>query len=177
MAIPARRSSRTADARYDGSWRGTLCHPDADGMVSSACQFRCPQFGYTPQELIGKRSTLLFETQDAWHDTWRAVMAGEKFSQRVELVARRKDGGLSYFEVSASRWQNDTRVFVTAILRDVNERRAAEAALRASERQFRETAEALSDLNATLAPCIERTQAWMAEEALRQSHKREPSGN
>ena len=46
------------------------------------------------------------------------------------MVARRKDGSPSYMEVSASTWRTGSRLFVTAILRDVNERRAAEDALR-----------------------------------------------
>jgi PAS domain S-box-containing protein len=43
---------------------------------------------------------------------------------------RRKDGSLTYVEVSASRWLSNSRIFVTTILHDVSERRAAEEALR-----------------------------------------------
>src|SRR6185312_7861476 len=42
----------------------------------------------------------------------------------------RKDGSATCLEVSASGWESEKRIFVTAILRDVNERRAAEDALR-----------------------------------------------
>jgi PAS domain S-box-containing protein len=168
------------NARYDAvveSAHDVILTLDAEGVIRLANR-AADQFGYAPQELSGRNATVLFDTQDAWHDMWRAVMAGEKFGKPVELVARRKDGTLSYFEVSASRWQNGSRVFVTAILREANERRAAEAALRASESRYRATAEALSDLNATLEQRVKERSAKLmeAEEALRQSHKMEAIG-
>ena len=61
---------------------------------------------------------------------WAAVDHGAPLARPVELMARRKDGSSTFLEVSASGWESDSRLFVTAILRDVNERRAAEEALR-----------------------------------------------
>ena len=58
-------------------------------------------------------------------------------------MARRKDGSPTYLEVSLSRWVSQSRVLITAILRDVNERRAAQEILRASEAQFRTLAQAM----------------------------------
>jgi signal transduction histidine kinase/ActR/RegA family two-component response regulator len=66
------------------------------------------------------------------------------------VLVRRKDGTLRYFEVSAARWQDRTRTFITAILRDVNDRRDAEIALRKSERESRANAKALAELNEVL---------------------------
>jgi signal transduction histidine kinase/CheY-like chemotaxis protein len=96
----------------------------------------------------------------------------------AELLARRKDGSMSHVEVSASRWQDSSHVFVTLILRDINERRAAESALRASEQGARTSAEALAQLNATLEQRVHErtTQLLKVEEALRQSHKMEAIG-
>ncbi|HYF56197.1 MAG TPA: histidine kinase dimerization/phospho-acceptor domain-containing protein, partial [Salinarimonas sp.] len=92
------------------------------------------------------------------------MLAGEALHRPVEIIARRKDGVASHLEVSAAPWLSDTRVFVTAILRDVNERRA--------------TAEALHALNQTLEHRVaERTAELLkAEEALRQSQKLEAIG-
>ena len=85
---------------------------------------------------------------------------------------------MAYLEASASQWSIGSRSFVTVILRDVNERRAKDAALRASEEQARASAVALADLNQTLEQRVqERTaQLMKAEEALRQSQKMEAIG-
>jgi signal transduction histidine kinase/ActR/RegA family two-component response regulator len=68
----------------------------------------------------------------------------------VEVVVRLKDGRLRYFEVSAACWQDGIRTFTTAIMRDVNDRRDAEIALRESERISRANARTLSELNEAL---------------------------
>ncbi len=57
---------------------------------------------------------------------------------------------MRYFELSAAPWKDGSRMFTTAILRDVDDRRAAEAALRESERQSRANEKALAALNKAL---------------------------
>ena len=58
------------------------------------------------------------------------MLGGVPLNPPIELMASRKDGSVSFVEVSAAVWRSESRMFVTAILHDVNERRAAEAALR-----------------------------------------------
>ncbi len=92
------------------------------------------------------------------------MLAGKPLERAVEVTARRRDGSPSYIELSASRWMSDDRAFVTAILRNVNERREAEEALRR--------------LNQTLEErVVDRTAELVsAQEALRQSRKMEALG-
>ena len=169
------------NARYDAvvaSAPDVILTLDTEGVIRLANRAATMHFGYAESELVGQRATILFEEQGAWDKTWNAVLQNEDPRQPVELVARRKDGMLRYFELSASQWQVDSHVFVTAILRDINDRRESEKALRASEEQSRESARALAELNATLEQRVREgtSQLLEAEEALRQSHKMEAIG-
>ncbi len=162
------------NARYDAvvdSAPDLIMTLDAEGTIQDANPAAQAQFGYDSKELEGQPATILFPDQHQWDATRRAITNGERVDQPVEVSGRRKDGTLSYLEVSLSRWRSETRTFVTAILRDVNERRAAEEARNEAWR-------ALADLNATLEQRVtERTdQLMQAEEALRQSQKMEAVG-
>ena len=162
------------NARYDAvvnSAPDVILTIDVEGTIQLANPAAARQFGYDAKDLIGRPASLLFESVDGWSATFGAVVRNEPVHQPVEVTARRHDGTATHLEISLSRWTSEGRVFVTAILRDVNERRAAEA-IRA------QAAQALADMNATLeARVIERTAQLMeAEEALRQSQKMEAVG-
>ncbi len=116
-----------------------------------------------PGELVGKSAGVLFKDKPAWAEVFRlAVLDGAV--PPTEITAMRKDGAPTFLEVSAARWLSDERVFVSAILRDVNERRRIEEALRG--------------INAALETRVaERTKQLVeTEEALRQSQKMEAVG-
>jgi PAS domain S-box-containing protein len=162
------------NARYDAvvdSAPDVILTLDAQGTIQLANPAAQEQFGYASKELVGQPASVLFPGGSIWDEAWRAILNGEAIAQPIEVSGRRKDGSSSHFEVSLSRWRSETRTFVTAILRDVNERRAAEEARR-------EAARALEELNATLEQRVtERTARLMqAEEALRQSAKMEAVG-
>jgi PAS domain S-box-containing protein len=121
------------NARYDAvvdSAPDAILTLNTNGVIQLVNPAAAADFGYAPGELIGQPITLLFDDQAAWRTAWATLLYGETLKRPVEVVARRRDGSPSFLEMSASRWQADSRVFVTAILRDVNERRAAEEALR-----------------------------------------------
>jgi PAS domain S-box-containing protein len=134
------------NARYDAvvdSAPDVILTLDDEDVIQLANPAAAVQFGYQSKELIGQPASILFEDQTTWNETRHAVLDGDVVHQPVEVVARRKDGSDSYLEVSLSRWLSQSRVLITAILRDVNERRAAEDLLRASEAQFRTLAQAM----------------------------------
>jgi PAS domain S-box-containing protein len=121
------------NARYDAvveSAPDAILTLSSDGVIQLANPAAARQFGYATQELTGLPATALMNDRDAWAAVWTAVMNGTPLNRPLELSALRKDGSETFLEVSASGWQSDKRMFVTAILRDVNERRAAENALR-----------------------------------------------
>ncbi len=155
------------NARYDAvvnSAPDAILTLDAKGVIQLANDAAAREFGYALREIIGLEMSVLLGVPQTWNELWTSVIAGKIMHRPVEITAQRKDGSASFLEVSAARWQSDTRVFVTAILRDVNERRAAEEALR--------------HLNQTLEEHVEeRTKELLrAEEQLRQAQKMEAVG-
>lgn len=121
------------DARYHAvvnSALDAILTLDIEGVIQLANPAAARQFGYSPEELVGRPMSLLLDDQDGWSGIWRGILKGGVLTRPIELVARCKDGSMTYLEVTASRWRSDSRTFVTAIFRDVNERKAAEAELR-----------------------------------------------
>ena len=155
------------NARYDAvvnSAPDAILTFDAQGVIQLANPAAAREFGYALRELVGLEMTVLLDAPETWNELWTSILVGDVMHRPVEVTARRKDGSASFLEVSAARWQSDTRVFVTAILRDVNERRAAEETLRHLNQTLEERGE-------------ERTQELLrAEEQLRQAQKMEAVG-
>ena len=134
------------NARYDAvvdSAADVILTLDDEGSIQFANPAADPQLGYAAKDLVGQPAAVLFEDRAAWNETRRAVLKGDAVRQPVEVKARRKDGSATYLEVSLARWVSQSRVLITAILRDVNERRAAQEVLRESEAQFRALAQAM----------------------------------
>ena len=183
MAIKRERYLREQqNARYDAvvaSAPDVIMTVDEAGIIQFVNPAAISQFGYSNSELVGTDVGLLLETKAEWTASWRGVLASAAPIESRQLVGRRKDGSSTYLEASASRWKSGTRNYLTVILRDVNDRRAKDATLRASEEQARRAAAALTDLNQTLEQRVQdRTaQLMKAEEALRHSQKMEAIGN
>jgi PAS domain S-box-containing protein len=121
------------NARYDAVMESApdiILTLDSTGVVQFANPSAVQEAGYSQLELIGSPLREMFETPAQWDDVWRVILRDGSLPRPVEFVFMRKDGSRSYLEISASRWLDQGRVFVTAILRDVNERRSAEEELR-----------------------------------------------
>ena len=121
------------NARYDAvvdSAPDAIVTVDANGVIQLANPAAAKELGYAPGELVGQPTSVIFSDQEAWRSAWTQVLRGVPLNPPIELMASRKDGSVSYVEVSAAVWRSESRMFVTAILHDVNQRRAAEAALR-----------------------------------------------
>jgi PAS domain S-box-containing protein len=169
------------NARYDAvveNAADVIITVDQDGMIQFANRAAVFQFGYSNAELVGTAATTLFETKAQWLATLQDAWDNSPAGPPSVLIARRKDGAPSSLEASASVWKSGSRSFVTVILRDINERRSIDEALRRSENEARTAAAALSELNQTLEERVrERTaQLMQTEDALRQSQKMEAIG-
>ena len=155
VTIAARRERflrERQNARYDAliaSASDAIMTIDSAGIIQLANQAALAQTGYSKGELLGQGAGILFQSRDGWDRISQEVNSSGAV-HAAEVVVRRKDGASRYFEVSASRWMDGPRAFVTAILRDITIRRDADAALRKSEEQMRAQARALAELNEEL---------------------------
>ncbi|MEJ2176207.1 MAG: PAS domain S-box protein, partial [bacterium] len=94
-------------------------------------------FGYTREEVIGGEFARSIPVQyaDRRRELVRRTLAGE--SCQAELESVRKNGEHIQVEVRTIPFQHRGQPHVLAIVRDVTERNRAEAAMRASEEQYR----------------------------------------
>lgn len=88
-------------------------------------------FGYRPNELVGQPVEMLMpETVRAAHVGHRtgfiAAPATRPMGERLNLMARRKDGGVFPAEISLSPLDSEDGMLVTSVIRDVSERRRLE---------------------------------------------------
>jgi PAS domain S-box-containing protein len=170
VTVPTERDKvlrERQNARYDAvveSAADAILTLDIEGVIQLANSAAGREFGYATSDLIGKKLQVLFRDQQQWAEAWTTLLRGASLARPVEMVAWRHDGSPSFVEVSASLWRSDARTFITAILRNVNERHTAEEALR--------------QLNQSLEERVtERTAELLkAEEALRQAQKMDALG-
>jgi sigma-B regulation protein RsbU (phosphoserine phosphatase) len=103
---------------------------DRAGLVQQINSAGALQFGRPAAELVGQPIRELFEEKTNWDAVWQSALAGAAQHRAVTLTARRQDGSTTLLEATAARWLNQAQLFVSVILRDSNERHAAEEALR-----------------------------------------------
>jgi PAS domain S-box-containing protein len=108
------------------------------------------QFGYLNDELIGQQVTAIIPAGFAERlvaDGARS--AAEALAQQIgtgiELIARRKDGSAFPIELMLSPLKNADGVLVTAAIRDISVRKAAEQRLAQMEGRYRGLLEAAPD--------------------------------
>jgi PAS domain S-box-containing protein len=88
-------------------------------------------FGYSPDEVVGKPLTALMPEsyyEDHKSGLERVVMTDETkiIGKTVELEGLKKDGKIFPLELSLARWETTEDKFITAILRDISERKELE---------------------------------------------------
>jgi PAS domain S-box-containing protein len=140
--IRAEESLRRSEARYRALYQdsadGILITDVETRMVRQANPAACRLLGYSEAEL----KTMAIEDIHPKDDVPRVlaevqgVVRGDQ-AQAAEIPCLRKDGTTVYVEVSGVNMVVDGRVSVAGFFRDITRRKQAEAALRASEEQFR----------------------------------------
>jgi PAS domain S-box-containing protein len=91
-------------------------------------------FGYAPEEIVGENLTILMpEPHRSRHHTYVDAFVSTHRAKIIgigrEMIAIRKDGSEFPIELTVSEVRNGDEVFFTGILRDITERKHAEAEL------------------------------------------------
>ncbi|MGZ8491534.1 MAG: PAS domain S-box protein [Gemmatirosa sp.] len=161
LDVTDRREAERALERSNERWRAMIenAHDivtilDAKGRMGYQSPALTRVLGYTPEELAGDVAFAHMHPEDAPRVVSQlgAVLTNPGSVGHAEYRFRHKDGSWRYLEAFGRTLSPDTAAEgIVANVRDVTERKAAEAALQRSEEYFRRLIENGSDLLAISA--------------------------
>jgi len=139
--ISVRKAAATHLAQMEGRYRGLLeAAPDAMVVVNQGGEIVLlnvqaeKQFGYRRDELLGQKVTNIIPEGFAERliaDDLRSAedASAQQIGTGIELIARRNDGSEFPIELMLSPLESTEGILVTAAIRDISVRKAAEANL------------------------------------------------
>jgi PAS domain S-box-containing protein len=155
--ISVRRAAEMHLAQMEGRYRGLLeAAPDAMVVVNQGGEIVLlnlqaeKQFGYHRDELLGQKVTNIIPEGFAERliaDDLRSAedASAQQIGTGIELIARRKDGGEFPIEIMLSPLNSAEGTLVTAAIRNISVRKAAEMHLAQMEGKYRGLLEAAPD--------------------------------
>ena len=155
--ISARKAAETHLDQMEGRYRGLLeAAPDAMVVVNQAGEIVLlnvqaeKQFGYRRDELVGQQVTNIipegFAERLIADETRTAAQAlAQQMGTGIELYGRRKKGSDFPIEIMLSPLESSEGILVTAAIRDISLRKAAERHLAQMESRYRGLLEAAPD--------------------------------
>lgn len=114
---------------------GAIVMADSQGKIVYLNKFAENTFGYATDEAIGKPLTILMpekfqSAHQAGLQTYLASGKTNNIGKTVELLGKRKDGTEFPLELSLASWRSTAGLFFTGVMRDISQRKKAEAAAR-----------------------------------------------
>jgi PAS domain S-box-containing protein len=155
--ISVRKAAEENLAQMEGRYRGLLeAAPDAMVVVNQSGKIVLlnlqaeKQFGYRRDELVGQEVKNIIpkgfaERLIADGTRTAAEALAQQIGMGIELSARRKDGSGFPIEIMLSPLESTEGILVTAAIRDISVRKAAERHLEQMEGRYRGLLEAAPD--------------------------------
>jgi PAS domain S-box-containing protein len=155
--ISVRKAAETHLAQMEGRYRGLLeAAPDAMVVVNQGGEIVLlnvqaeKQFGYRRDELLGQKVTNIIPVGFAERliaDDLRSTedALAQQIGTGIELIGLRKDGGEFPIEIMLSPLESSEGTLVTAAIRNISVRKAAEMHLAQMEGKYRGLLEAAPD--------------------------------
>jgi PAS domain S-box-containing protein len=162
--ISVRKAAETHLAQMEARYRGLLeAAPDAmvvvnpDGEIVLLNVQAEKQFGYRRDELLGQKVTNIIPVGFAERliaDDLRSTedALAQQIGTGIELIALRKDGGEFPSEIMLSPLESAEGTLVTAAIRNISVRKAAETHLSQMEARYRGLLEAAPDAMVVVNP-------------------------
>lgn len=134
----AEAALRESELRYRSVWENStdaVLLMDLAGLIRFANPAVNTVFGWPPEELAGRTLDAL-QSADVPPGTWWRIASSHAGPRAVETAGRRRDGSPIEVDGAFTEMRMGEQLWVVAFLRDVTERRRAEAELRRNRQEF-----------------------------------------